>query len=78
MYASMKKYALHTATSQMVHVVSMEQDPMMVGSASFQSKLVSGAQYSAIHTYIYIIEGFRTFIFFSWKSEGLPSYVLHT
>ena len=35
-----------TSRSQMVHVVSMLDVPIIVGSVSFQSKEVSGAQYS--------------------------------
>jgi len=38
--------AVWLVTSHMVQVVSMDPVPMMFGSASFQSKDVSGAQYS--------------------------------
>jgi uncharacterized protein YigA (DUF484 family) len=37
---------VRTLMSHIVHVVSMEQVPIIEGSVSFQSKLVSGAQYS--------------------------------
>jgi hypothetical protein len=37
-----------TSISQIVHVVSIEQAPIIFGSTSFQSKLVTGAQYSII------------------------------
>lgn len=39
--------AVLTFRSQMVTVVSMEHVPIMLGSVSFQSNDVSGAQYSA-------------------------------
>jgi hypothetical protein len=40
-----------TLISHIVHVVSMEQVPIIEGSVSFQSKLVSGAQYSGEHNH---------------------------
>jgi hypothetical protein len=39
---------LLTLTSHMVHVVSTEHVPIRVGSTSFQSNEVKGAQYSVI------------------------------
>ena len=35
-------------TSQIVHVVSIDDVPIKLGSDSFQSKLVNGAQYSDV------------------------------
>jgi len=39
-------FAVLVSMSQIVQVVSILDVPMMVGSSSFQSKEVSGAQYS--------------------------------
>ncbi len=47
MYIYIYIYTL-TTRSHIVHVVSMEHVPMMVGSVWFQSNDVSGAQYSGL------------------------------
>jgi hypothetical protein len=43
---SVRVRAVRTVRSQMVQVVSMLEVPIMVGSVSFQSNDVKGAQYS--------------------------------
>ncbi len=47
-----------TVTSQIVQVVSTELVPIMLGSVSFQSNEVSGAQYSA-HTITIEIDNYN-------------------
>ncbi len=46
--AAAELHKRRTVKSQMVQVVSMEHEPSTEASASFQSKLVRGAQYSEI------------------------------
>ena len=52
--------AVCVVTSQIVHVVSIDEVPIKFGSDSFQSKLVSGAQYSEVLFYGVICEACET------------------
>jgi hypothetical protein len=46
-YKYLQEVSALLCAHQMVQVVSIEHDATMLGSTSFQSKEVSGAQYSA-------------------------------